>query len=148
MYKFVCQAFSEALRLERGKQAENNFAKANKEMAPTSSEGKKTTTKEENTRSSHIVSDVLQMEVENANMNAKRNNESHCVRFCRRKFQCLLLFILLTITILELCRALFEKISNSTLNSIIETIVPLMADRFNRTKEESSKKFNNSLYST
>lgn len=48
----------------------------------------------------------------------KRDNL--CIRFIRKKFKCLVIFILLLITIFELCNTIISKIDETLLKTMIE----------------------------
>lgn len=50
------------------------------------------------------------------------DQNSLCIRFIKKKFKCIVIFILLLIAIFELCNTILSKIDGILLNSLIENI--------------------------
>ena len=49
--------------------------------------------------------------------------DSYCIRFCRRKFQCILLFTLLAIACLEIVRVFLDKMNISTMDFLLKSVL-------------------------
>jgi hypothetical protein len=69
------------------------------------------------------ISSFLRMDVENQR---KHENDSKYTRFIRRKFQCIIIFLILFMTLLEFLNVFMNKLSPSnieSLNDFLSTIL-------------------------
>jgi hypothetical protein len=59
-------------------------------------------------------------------------NDTKCVRFLKRKFKCILIYLLLLISLFQLIVLIFEKVDDKYLNILLEKLISK-----NRTFNES-----------
>lgn len=64
----------------------------------------------------------LQMETFLGQKKTTDQNDSLCTRFIRKKFRCIILFMLTIIVVSQLLSILFEKIDERYVNKILEVV--------------------------
>jgi hypothetical protein len=77
--------------------------------------------------------DTKQSNLKEFNSNESINNDNMCVRFIRKKFKCIIIFLLVIISISELMNNLLIRIDDTLLKNFITNFFNLNSTRENIT---------------
>ncbi len=63
------------------------------------------------------------MDIEQIKTFSLENGDSKCIKFIKRKFRCILIYMLLCISLIQLIVIIFEKIDDKYFNILIENLL-------------------------
>lgn len=66
--------------------------------------------------------DTKQSNLKEFNSNESINNDNMCVRFIRKKFKCIIIFLLVVISISELMNNLLLRIDETTMKNLFKNL--------------------------
>lgn len=69
---------------------------------------------------SHVDNDIILPFIQAPSETPKEKNDSKCIRFLRKKHQCLIIYCLLSIVFLQTCTLIVSKLDDESFNNILK----------------------------